>query len=117
LAGGRERLDCPPTWKSPKTAKHLNACNAYINTNELKESKAMNHEPEANLAAVIGALQALGDAVSANDRSAYLAAFQLAAAAGVGDEQIRDAHAWRNAVRGRIGHRRASFDWRGTPRP
>ena len=78
----------------------------------------MQHGHEAGpLAAVIGALQALGDAVSANDRAAYLAALELASHAEVSDEQIRDVHAWRNAVRARVGHRRTGFDWRGVPWP
>ena len=71
---------------------------------------------------LMNALDALGSAVSRDDRAAYLVALQTAAAAEASPEQIKDAHAWRGLQRMWAGLTPTSFDWEGrphrwTPRP
>ncbi|GAA4201659.1 hypothetical protein [Actinocatenispora rupis] len=78
-------------------------------TNRAEDTPALRGNP---LAAVMRALQAIGDAVTHDDRHAYAAAVAHGEAIGLTDEQITDAYHYR----ARIRHEPPSFDRSGNPR-
>jgi hypothetical protein len=70
----------------------------------------------AGLSEVMRALQDLGDAVTADDRDAYLAALEQAREVGLTQEQINDAWEYRAVRRLRAGQIHVHFDANGKVR-